>query len=70
MGREWKRYHYPGQKDVYDDDGNVRFHKVGLVVVLTEIISNSNWTECSTIRGVLGRVVSKSDEQEARCQSL
>ena len=29
-------------------------------------ISNSNWTEWSTIRGVIGRVISKSDEREAR----
>ena len=29
-------------------------------------ISNSNWTEWSTIQGVIARVVSKSDEREAR----
>ena len=32
------------------------------------IISNSNWTEFkwSTIQGVIARVISKSDEREAR----
>ena len=30
------------------------------------IISNSNWTEWSTIQGVIKRVISKSDEREAR----
>jgi len=29
-------------------------------------ISNSNWTEWSTIQGVIGRVISKSAEHEAR----
>ena len=28
--------------------------------------SNSNWTEWSTIQGVIARVLSKSDEREAR----
>ena len=28
--------------------------------------SNSNWTEWSTIQGVIARVISKSDEREAR----
>ena len=31
-------------------------------------ISNSNWTECSTIQGVIARVISKSDKREARGQ--
>ena len=30
------------------------------------MISNSNWTEWSTIQGVIERVISKSDEREAR----
>ena len=30
------------------------------------IISNSNWTEWITIQGVIERVISKSDEREAR----
>ena len=31
-----------------------------------DTISNSNWTEWSTIQGVIARVISKSDEREAR----
>ena len=34
----------------------------------TAVISNSNWTEWSTIQGVIERVISKSDEREARGQ--
>ena len=30
------------------------------------VVSNSNWTEWSTIQGVITRVISKSDEREAR----
>ena len=30
--------------------------------------NNSNWTDWSTIQGVIGRVISKSDEREARGQ--
>ena len=30
------------------------------------LISNSNWTEWSTIQGVIARVIPKSDEREAR----
>ena len=37
-----------------------------LTVALTKIISNSNWTEWSTIQGVIARVISKLDEREAR----
>ena len=33
------------------------------------IISNSNWTEWSTIQGVIERVILKSDEHEARGRS-
>ena len=29
-------------------------------------VSNSNWTEWSTIQGVIRRVISKSDKSEAR----
>ena len=32
---------------------------------MRETISNSNWTEWSTIQGVIARVISKSDEREA-----
>ena len=28
------------------------------------LISNSNWTEWSTIQGLIARVISKSDERE------
>ena len=31
-----------------------------------QVISNSNWTECSTIQGVIGRVISKSVQRKAR----
>ena len=31
-----------------------------------KIISNSNWTEWSTIQGVIAWVISKSDEREAQ----
>ena len=31
-------------------------------------ISNSNWTKWSTIQGVIGRVISKSDEHETQCR--
>ena len=37
-----------------------------LVFFCLYIISNSNWTEWSTIQGVIGRVISKSAEREAR----
>ena len=30
------------------------------------LISNSNWTEWSTIQGVIVRVISKSDERKVR----
>ena len=30
------------------------------------LICNGNWTEWSTIQGVIARVISKSDEREAR----
>ena len=33
---------------------------------ITHVISHSNWTEWSTIQGVIARVISKSDEREAR----
>ena len=34
--------------------------------IVIVMISNSNWTEWSTIQGVIERVISKSDEREAR----
>ena len=30
------------------------------------LLFNSNWTECSSIQVVIARVISKSDEPEAR----
>ena len=35
---------------------------------MVRVVSNSNWTEWSTIQGVIERVISKSDEREARGQ--
>ena len=37
-----------------------------IIIIIIIIISNSNWTEWSTIQGVIARVISKSDEREAR----
>ena len=39
-----------------------------LTLTYTSLISTSNWTEWSTIQGVIGRVISKSAEREARSQ--
>ena len=39
----------------------IKFEKIVMVM-----ISNSNWTEWSTIQGVIGRLISKSAEREAR----
>ena len=40
--------------------------KVPRLLIHITRISNSNWTEWSTIQGVIERVISKSDEREAR----
>ena len=37
-----------------------------IIIIIIIIISNSNWTEWSTIQGVIARVISKSDERQAR----
>ena len=37
-----------------------------IIMIMIIMISNSNWTEWSTIQGVITRVVSNSDEREAR----
>ena len=37
-----------------------------IIIMIIIIISNSNWTEWSTIQGVIARVISKSDKREAR----
>ena len=34
--------------------------------IVIVMISNSNWTEWSTIQGVIARVISKSDERDPR----
>ena len=39
----------------------IKFEEIVIV-----LISNSNWTEWSTIQGVIARVISKSDKREAR----
>ena len=38
----------------------------GYAPVPGKLFSNSNWTEWSTIQGVIARVISKLDEREAR----
>ena len=35
-------------------------------IMIITMICNSNWTEWSTIQGVIGRVIVKSAEREAR----
>ena len=37
-----------------------------VLLLLPSLLSNSNWSEWSTIQGVIGRVISKSAEREAR----
>ena len=39
-----------------------------MTLTMAKQVSNSNWTEWSTIQGVIARVISKSDEREARGQ--
>ena len=39
-----------------------------MITMIMMMISNSNWTEWSTIQGVIGRVISKSAEREAQGQ--
>ena len=43
----------------------VSFLSVHRVCIIT-IISNNNWTEWSTMQGVIGRDISKLDEREVR----
>ena len=38
----------------------------GMVLWALRALSNSNWTEWSTIQGVIERVISKSNQREAR----
>ena len=49
----------------YPDKGFV-VHEICLINFALHKISNSNWTEWSTIQGVIGRVISKSAEREVR----
>ena len=37
-----------------------------VIIIILIFISNSNWTEWSTIQAVIGRVISKSAEREAQ----
>ena len=37
-----------------------------IINIIAIIFCNSNWTEWNTIQGVIGRVISKSAEREAR----
>ena len=39
---------------------------IRLIIAIIIIISNSNWTEWSTIQAVMGRVISKSAEHEVQ----
>ena len=34
--------------------------------IISALLRNSNWTEWNTIQGVIGCVISKSDEHNAR----
>ena len=38
---------------------------MNIKIIENHILSNSNWTEWSTIQGVIARIISKSDEREA-----
>ena len=42
------------------------FHRALLLDLQSYWISNSNWTEWSTIQGVIAPVISKSDEREVQ----
>ena len=45
---------------------NKSFKPITIEEIVIFMITNSNWTEWSTIEGVIERVISKSDECEAR----
>ena len=47
-------------------DKQARGEPITIKNFVIDTISNSNWTEWSTIQGVIARVISKSDEREAR----
>ena len=44
----------------------IQIRVIIIIIIIIIIISNSNWTEWITIQGVIVRVISKSDEHEAR----
>ena len=46
-------------------DKKARREPITIKNFVSDTISNSNWTEWSTIQGVIARVISKSDEREA-----
>ena len=50
----------PAQKRMKDPDTKVGPDQLG------SLICNGNWTEWSTIQGVIARVISKSDEREVQ----
>ena len=43
-----------------DSKAFMRFVACESIIIIIIIISNSNWSEWSTIQGVIGRVISKS----------
>ena len=47
-------------------DKQARGEPITIKNFVIDTISNSNWPEWSTIQGVIARVISKSDEREAR----
>jgi len=47
---------------------NIMITIIIIIIITMIIISNSNWTEWSTIQGVIRRVISKSDEGEVQGQ--
>ena len=52
---------------MYNMENCVKFIYVAVsIIIIIIIIINSNWTEWSTIQRVIERVISKSDESEAR----
>ena len=62
QAHERKKTRQKDETKNYQNRGNQK----SLRTLLLIMISNSNWTEWSTIQGVIARVISKSDEREAR----
>ena len=40
--------------------------EINAIIIIIFIIGKSNWTEWSTIQGVIAQVISKSDKREAQ----